>query len=132
MPRLLFRVLLAVGVVGIGVFAYGWPTVRGAVAVLSLMAFASMAAFLPSRLWSFGFLAEPLVNPPITIGSAACHISSVCSEPGCLLGLPLGLEQLLLCTGHKSNYVVGHSTDATQSYRPAAVGDRPVAITCAM
>ena len=45
-PRAFFQVLLVVGAVGIGVFAWFSPTVDGAVAVLSLMAFASMDAFL--------------------------------------------------------------------------------------
>ncbi|MGY1813302.1 putative bifunctional diguanylate cyclase/phosphodiesterase [Blastococcus sp. SYSU D00820] len=65
---LFFQVLLVVGVVGIGVFASAAPTVSGAVAVLSLMAFASMDAFLFFPLWwALGFLGELLVVGAVVV-----------------------------------------------------------------
>ncbi|WP_104524609.1 putative bifunctional diguanylate cyclase/phosphodiesterase [Blastococcus atacamensis] len=60
-PRGFFQALLAVGPAGLGVFAHSAPTVSGAVAVLSLMAFASMNSFLLfPLLWAFGYLVELL------------------------------------------------------------------------
>jgi diguanylate cyclase (GGDEF)-like protein len=93
-PRIFYQVLLAVGVVGIGVFAAAAPTSSGAVAVLALMTFAAMAAvlFFPF-LWAAGFLVEVLaigavvvllrgdvpVGPAVVLGllvvGAACAIA---------------------------------------------------------
>ncbi|NEK87668.1 bifunctional diguanylate cyclase/phosphodiesterase [Blastococcus saxobsidens] len=67
-PLVFFQVLLAVGVLGIGVFAHAAPTVSGAVAVLALSAFASMAAFLFfSVRWALGFLTELLVIGAVVV-----------------------------------------------------------------
>jgi diguanylate cyclase (GGDEF)-like protein len=67
-PQLFYRVLLALGAVGIGLFGYVLPTVSGAVAVLALMVFASMSAFLFfSLLWSYGFLVELLVIGTVVV-----------------------------------------------------------------
>jgi diguanylate cyclase (GGDEF)-like protein len=63
-----YQLLLAVGAVGIGVFGYLSPTVDGAVAVLALMAFAAMDAFLFfPLLWALGFLAELLVIGAVVV-----------------------------------------------------------------
>ncbi|MCA0146750.1 bifunctional diguanylate cyclase/phosphodiesterase [Blastococcus sp. LR1] len=67
-PQLFYRVLLAVGAVGIGLFAYVSPTESGAVAILALMVFASMAAFLFfSLVWSYSFLVELLVIGTVVV-----------------------------------------------------------------
>ena len=68
MPRAFFQALLVVGAVGIGVFAYFAPSAAGAVAILSLMAFASMDAFLffPPP-WGVGYLAELLVIGAVVV-----------------------------------------------------------------
>ncbi|MGY1842027.1 putative bifunctional diguanylate cyclase/phosphodiesterase [Modestobacter sp. SYSU DS0875] len=61
-PRIFYQVLLAAGVVGIGVFAVSAPTASGAVAVLALMAFVAMDSFLFfPLLWAVGFIGEVLV-----------------------------------------------------------------------
>ncbi|WP_346619281.1 bifunctional diguanylate cyclase/phosphodiesterase [Blastococcus montanus] len=67
-PRVFFQVLMIVGAVGIGVFGYCSPTVDGAVAVLALMAFASMDAFLFfPLLWGLGFLVELLAIGAVVV-----------------------------------------------------------------
>ncbi|MGY2128516.1 putative bifunctional diguanylate cyclase/phosphodiesterase [Blastococcus sp. SYSU DS0617] len=67
-PKVFYQVLLVIGAVGIGVFAYSSPTVEGAVAVLALMAFASMDAFLFfPLLWAMGFLGELLVIGAVVV-----------------------------------------------------------------
>ena len=67
-PRAFFQVLLVVGAVVIGVFAYVAPSEAGAVAVLSLMAFASMDAFLFfPLLWGVGYLAELLAIGTVVV-----------------------------------------------------------------
>ena len=83
-PMVFYRVLLAVGAVGIGVFAYAAPTDTGAVAVLALMAFASMDSFLFFPLvWAVGFLGELLV-----IGAAVVVArGDVPMGPAAVLGL---------------------------------------------
>ena len=66
--RVFFQGLLVVGAVAIGVFAWFSPTADGAVAVLSLMAFASMDAFLFFPLiWAVGFLGELLVIGAVVV-----------------------------------------------------------------
>ena len=94
-PRAFFQVMLVVGAVGIGVFAGFSPTVDGAVAVLSLMAFASMDAFLFfPLLWAVGYLAELLVigavvvalrvtSPPGPPASWVCSCSARPGRSGC-------------------------------------------------
>ncbi|TFV44848.1 bifunctional diguanylate cyclase/phosphodiesterase [Blastococcus sp. TF02A-35] len=63
-----FQALLAVGSVGIGVFAYQAPTADGLVAVLALSAFSSMAAFLFfPLLWALGFLGQVLVTVAVVV-----------------------------------------------------------------
>jgi diguanylate cyclase (GGDEF)-like protein len=83
-PRVFFQVLLVVGAAGIGLFAYAAPTVAGAVAVLSLMAFASMDAFLFfPLLWGVGYIAELLV-----IGAAVVLLrGDVAAGPAVVLGV---------------------------------------------
>jgi diguanylate cyclase (GGDEF)-like protein len=83
-PKVFFQVLLAVGAVGIGVFGYFSPTVDGAVAVLALMAFASMDAFLFfPRLWALGYLGELLA-----IGAVVVVLrGDVATGPAVVLGV---------------------------------------------
>ncbi|MCZ2859959.1 putative bifunctional diguanylate cyclase/phosphodiesterase [Blastococcus sp. VKM Ac-2987] len=83
-PRIFFQVLVAVGAVGIGVVAVASPTAHGAVAVLALMTFASMDAFLFfPLLWALGFLAELLV-----IGAVVVVLrGDVATGPALVLGL---------------------------------------------
>ncbi|MBJ7450785.1 MAG: bifunctional diguanylate cyclase/phosphodiesterase [Blastococcus sp.] len=82
-PRAFFQVMLVVGAIGIGVFAGFSPTVDGAVAVLSLMAFASMDAFLFfPLLWAVGYLAELLV-----IGAVVVALRDIAAGPAGVLGV---------------------------------------------
>jgi len=67
-PRLFYQVLIVVGSLGIGLFAYHSPSAGGAVAVLSLMAFASMDSFLFFPLTSaIGVLVELLVIGAVVV-----------------------------------------------------------------
>ncbi|WP_269163672.1 putative bifunctional diguanylate cyclase/phosphodiesterase [Modestobacter sp. VKM Ac-2978] len=67
-PMASYRWLLALGSAGIGVFAMASPSATGAVAVLALMAFASMNSFLFFPLvWAVGFLGELLVIGTIVV-----------------------------------------------------------------
>ncbi|MGY5886048.1 putative bifunctional diguanylate cyclase/phosphodiesterase [Modestobacter lacusdianchii] len=83
-PLVFYRVLLAVGSVGIGVFACASPTATGAVAVLGLMSFASMDAFLFFPLvWAVGFLGELLA-----IGTLVVVLrGDIAMGPAAVLGL---------------------------------------------
>ncbi|MGY2082308.1 putative bifunctional diguanylate cyclase/phosphodiesterase [Blastococcus sp. SYSU DS0539] len=83
-PRLFFQVLLAVGAVGIGIVAYVSPPAHGAVAVLALLTFVSMDAFLFfPLLWALGFLTEVLL-----IGAAVVVLrGDVAAGPAVVLGL---------------------------------------------
>ncbi|RBY88111.1 bifunctional diguanylate cyclase/phosphodiesterase [Blastococcus sp. TBT05-19] len=74
-----FQALLAIGSSAIGVYALHAPTADGVVALLALMSFVSMAAFLFfPLLWAFGFLTELLVigavvvhlRPDVSVGAA--------------------------------------------------------------
>jgi diguanylate cyclase (GGDEF)-like protein len=77
-------VLLIVGAVGIGVFGYAAPTATGAVAVLALMAFASMDSFLFFPLaWAVGFLGELLVIGAVVVVARG----DVTAGPAAVLGL---------------------------------------------
>jgi diguanylate cyclase (GGDEF)-like protein len=83
-PRLFYQALLVVGAVGIGVFAYLAPTATGAVAVLALMAFASMDSFLFFPLvWAVGFLGELLVIGAVVVVARG----DVAAGPAAVLGL---------------------------------------------
>lgn len=67
-PMASYRWLLALGSAGIGVFALASPSATGAVAVLALMAFASMNSFLFFPLvWAVGFLGELLVIGTVVV-----------------------------------------------------------------
>ncbi|WP_249523151.1 putative bifunctional diguanylate cyclase/phosphodiesterase [Modestobacter marinus] len=83
-PRIFYQVLLAVGVVGVGVFAGSAPTASGGVAVLALMAFASMDAFLFFPLaWAVGFVGEVLA-----IGTLVVVVrGDVAAGPAAVLGV---------------------------------------------
>ena len=83
-PRIFYQVLLALGAVGIGVFGYVSPTATGAVAVLALMAFASMDSFLFFPMaWAVGYLGELLVIGALVIAARG----DVAVGPAAVLGL---------------------------------------------
>ena len=81
-----YQALLAVGVLGIGVFAHGAPTPSGSVAVLALMAFPSMNAFLFfAWRWAVGFLVELLVIGAVVLVSRGDVVPGVAAVVGVLV-----------------------------------------------